>query len=189
MEIKNFIKVVDGVMPLTCVSSIIRYLNTQTFNEAKITGDKKEEVNFNIRRTHTYSFGIENSSLTHQHWSNYIGSKFLKGIELYKQSTNVLDLPIQGLTNIDALKYEAGGFYTWHVDHGPMTPRTLSCILLLNDDYEGGDLCFRNVDGSQEISIPVKSARMIIWPSNFQYPHTIKPVIKGVRYSLVSWAL
>ena len=31
--------------------------------------------------------------------------------------------------------------------------------------------------------------RMIIWPSTFLYPHTVKPVTKGTRYSVVAWAL
>jgi len=31
--------------------------------------------------------------------------------------------------------------------------------------------------------------RMLIWPSNFMYPHLVKPVTKGIRYSVVSWAL
>jgi predicted 2-oxoglutarate/Fe(II)-dependent dioxygenase YbiX len=68
-------------------------------------------------------------------------------------------------------------------------PRTMSCILLLNNDYEGGNLCFRNPDGSGEWEVEVKPNRMIIWPSNFLYPHTVKPVTKGKRYSVVAWAL
>jgi predicted 2-oxoglutarate/Fe(II)-dependent dioxygenase YbiX len=87
------------------------------------------------------------------------------------------------------LKYEQNGFYTWHTDHAAEAPRTMSCIYLLNNDYEGGNLCFRNPDGSEEWEIEVKPNRMIIWPSNFLYPHTVKSVTKGTRYSVVAWAL
>ena len=65
----------------------------------------------------------------------------------------------------------------------------MSCILLLNNDYEGGNLCFRNPDGSGEWEVEVKPNRMIIWPSNFLYPHTVKPVTRGKSYSVVAWAL
>jgi predicted 2-oxoglutarate/Fe(II)-dependent dioxygenase YbiX len=65
----------------------------------------------------------------------------------------------------------------------------MSCILLLNNDYEGGNLCFRNPDESGEWEVEVKPNRMIIWPSNFLYPHTVKPVTKGTRYSIVAWIL
>jgi predicted 2-oxoglutarate/Fe(II)-dependent dioxygenase YbiX len=91
--------------------------------------------------------------------------------------------------DIEILKYENTGFYTWHVDHFATIPRTMSCILLLNNDYEGGNLCFRNPDGSGEWEVEVKPNRMIIWPSNFLYPHTVKSVTKGKRYSVVAWAL
>jgi predicted 2-oxoglutarate/Fe(II)-dependent dioxygenase YbiX len=65
----------------------------------------------------------------------------------------------------------------------------MSCILLLNNDYEGGNLCFRNPDKSGEWEVEVKPNRMIIWPSCFMFPHTVKPVTKGTRYSVVAWAL
>jgi predicted 2-oxoglutarate/Fe(II)-dependent dioxygenase YbiX len=61
--------------------------------------------------------------------------------------------------------------------------------IILNNDYEGGNLCFRNPDGSGEWEVEVKPNRMIIWPSTFLYPHTVKPVTKGKRYSVVAWAL
>ena len=30
--------------------------------------------------------------------------------------------------------------------------------------------------------------RLIIWPSNFLFPHSVLPVTKGLRYSVVAWA-
>ena len=41
----------------------------------------------------------------------------------------------------------------------------------------------------RELIIEKKSNRMIVWPSNFLYPHAVKPVTEGIRYSIVSWAL
>ena len=34
-----------------------------------------------------------------------------------------------------------------------------------------------------------KPGHVVIWPSNFMYPHAVEPVKKGIRYSVVSWAL
>ena len=31
--------------------------------------------------------------------------------------------------------------------------------------------------------------RLIIWPSSFMYPHCVTPIEKGIRYSIVAWAL
>jgi len=33
----------------------------------------------------------------------------------------------------------------------------------------------------------MKIGEMIIFPSNFLFPHEIKPIKKGTRYSFVSW--
>ena len=60
---------------------------------------------------------------------------------------------------------------------------TLSLLGCLNDDYEGGELIMWE---DQEIEL--KGGSLLIFPSNFMYPHQVKPVIKGSRYSYVSWA-
>ena len=58
----------------------------------------------------------------------------------------------------------------------------LSIIGILNDDYEGGELIM-----FEDKKINTKKGDLIIFPSNFLYPHEITPVTKGVRYSYVSW--
>jgi predicted 2-oxoglutarate/Fe(II)-dependent dioxygenase YbiX len=57
----------------------------------------------------------------------------------------------------------------------------LSIIGLLNDNYEGGDfyLCNRKVD--------LKQGDIFIFPSNFIYPHEVKKIVKGTRYSFITW--
>ena len=58
----------------------------------------------------------------------------------------------------------------------------LSIIGILNDDYEGGKLIM-----FEDKTIETKKGDLLIFPSNFLYPHKIAPVTKGVRYSYVSW--
>jgi predicted 2-oxoglutarate/Fe(II)-dependent dioxygenase YbiX len=191
MEIKNFIKIYDDVLPLNVLSNLIRYINTVDFQEAKIVGteNNKHEVNFNIRRTFNYSLEKISNSLSNVHWYSLLKKLFNSMLKSYAENNNIKDFPLGNVTDITVLKYENTGFYTWHTDHCTEVPRTMSCILLLNNDYEGGNLCFRNPDGSGEWEVEVRPNRMIIWPSNFLYPHTVKPVTKGKRYSVVAWAL
>lgn len=59
----------------------------------------------------------------------------------------------------------------------------LSMIGILNDDYQGGDLVFFD-----DYKVETKVGDLIIFPSSFLYPHAIKEVTKGTRYSFVSWA-
>jgi hypothetical protein len=189
MEIKNFIKIYDEVLPWNVVSNLIRFANNSKFEETKVGGGPENRVDFNIRRTHALQLSNLSNSISITHWFNLLHSYFNKNLKQYKFDANIIDYGYKEIFDIEILKYENTGFYTWHVDHYATIPRTMSCILLLNNDYEGGNLCFRNPDGSGEWEVEVKPNRMIIWPSNFLYPHTVKPVTKGKRYSVVAWAL
>ena len=59
----------------------------------------------------------------------------------------------------------------------------LTVLGSLNDDYEGGEFM---MFGDQQVEMPAGS--VLVFPSNFMYPHEVKPVKSGVRYSYVSWA-
>jgi len=187
MEIKNFIKIYDEVLPWNILSNLIRFANNNEFEKTLVGGN--QEVDFNIRRTYFLSLSNLNKSLTNVHWFNLLYFYFQKNLNKFPQDLKIIDYAYRNIFDISILKYENTGFYTWHTDHFAEVPRTMSCILLLNNDYEGGNLCFRNPDGSGEWEVEVKPNRMIIWPSNFLYPHTVKPITKGVRYSVVAWAL
>jgi hypothetical protein len=85
----------------------------------------------------------------------------------------------------DLLRYNEGGYYNFHTDSGPgPIMRTLSAILNLSpaDSYKGGQLEFR--DGPL---ISMDEGDVILFPSNFCFPHRITPVTEGTRYSIVTW--
>ena len=58
----------------------------------------------------------------------------------------------------------------------------ISIVGLLNDNYEGGAFMCR------EKEIKLIRGDILLFPSNFMYPHEVKEVTKGIRYSFVSWA-
>ena len=189
MEIKNFIKIYDEVLPWNVLSSLIRFANISNFEETKVGGGIDSRVDFNTRRTYTFPLTNSNDSMSTAHWSNLLYHYFNIFLKKYPQDLGIIDYGYTQIFDIEILKYENTGFYTWHVDHFAKIPRTMSCILLLNNDYEGGNLCFRNQDGTEEWCVDTVPGRVVIWPSNFLYPHTVKPVTKGTRYSVVAWAL
>lgn len=57
----------------------------------------------------------------------------------------------------------------------------LTVLGSLNNDYEGGDLIILD----EKYSLPAGS--IMVFPSNFMYPHKIENITKGTRYSFVSW--
>ena len=103
-------------------------------------------------------------------------------------------------------KYKPGQYYGWHCDswegvytqEGPRKGkvRKLSVTVSLSDekDYTGGELefDFRQHDSdkrkqTQECKDILPKGSLVVFPS-FVW-HRVKPVKKGVRYSLVLWNL
>jgi hypothetical protein len=67
-------------------------------------------------------------------------------------------------------------------NHEPTGIPVLSVLCNFNDNYEGGELIFW-----QDTKIRMGTGDVIIFPSNFLYPHRVEAVTKGIRYSGVSW--
>lgn len=59
---------------------------------------------------------------------------------------------------------------------------TLTILGGLNDNYEGGEFIMW-----QDTEIKIPPGSLLIFPSNFMYPHEVRPVKSGTRYSFVSW--
>lgn len=60
---------------------------------------------------------------------------------------------------------------------------SMSAVAILNDDYVGGEFVMWT-----DTVIPLKKGDLIIFPSNYLYPHKVEPITSGVRYSAVTWA-
>ena len=59
----------------------------------------------------------------------------------------------------------------------------LTVLGSLNNEYTGGEFVMWE---DEVIDLPAGS--IAVFPSNFMYPHEVRPVKTGVRYSYVSWA-
>lgn len=81
------------------------------------------------------------------------------------------------------LQYSVGEYIKKHVDTGTNAVRTVSCSLGLNDEYTGGEFYFPNLDKK----IKLAKGSILLFPSNFMYPHEILEVTSGTRYSIITW--
>ena len=86
-------------------------------------------------------------------------------------------------------KYEVGTMMRRHYDHihsifdGKMKGIPIVSIVgNLNEDYEGSEFHCRGKE------IRLKTGDILMFPSNFMYPHEVTECTKGTRYSFVSWA-
>jgi hypothetical protein len=79
------------------------------------------------------------------------------------------------------VKYLPGKYFKIHGDHGPYYTCTISAVIYLNDDYEGGEIEFIR----HGLTIKPKAGDIIIFPSNYVYEHASLEVKSGVKYSVV----
>lgn len=94
-----------------------------------------------------------------------------------------------GYSSPKYIRYNVGTEMKQHCDHihslfdGETTGvPVLTMIGVLNDDYEGGDLIL-----CEDNKIKTQAGDVVVFPSNFLYPHTINQITKGARYSFASW--
>ncbi len=88
-------------------------------------------------------------------------------------------------TGYEHLLYKGSekGEYKEHIDHFDLHPRVLSCSIILNENYDGGDFSF--FEG--EHIVPKKTGSAVVFPSNFCFPHAVTPVANGDRHAIITW--
>jgi predicted 2-oxoglutarate/Fe(II)-dependent dioxygenase YbiX len=181
MKLEEAIVVLNNLANKDFIELIKKYIDKKAVDRLSTQGGDQEHV----RKVFGYTIQKKSISdkiffkhiekIIKQHYSHY-AFKFS-----YLQTSN--------LNQIDLLKYEIGGKYEIHTDHFEQAQRTLTFILNLNEDYEGGDFVFYNQDNTEMKRVSCKTATCIMFPSNFQYPHRIEPITKGTRYSIVAWLI
>ena len=159
------------------------------FNPAQVNdGEDKGRVDTNIRVTEMINLGnsLQEKSMTKVFWANYLSNRLTAAMTKYGSITNT-DFSVH-ISDIQLLRYNNNGFYKTHIDDSKFTERRLSCVHLINDDYEGGELCFSTGEKGELFPIKVESNKLIVFPSSFLFPHGVQKVTKGIKYSMVSWA-
>lgn len=83
---------------------------------------------------------------------------------------------------INYVRYNEGQHFNVHADHGFSYICTVSSVMYLNDDYEGGELWFPYLD----VTYVPKYGDIVLFPSTFIYSHASKPVTRGTKYAAVT---
>lgn len=86
------------------------------------------------------------------------------------------------MESFNFVKYGPGEYFKPHTDHGFSYNATVSCVLYLNDDYDGGELAFNSLG----FKIKPKAGDLIFFPSNYIFVHSSEPVNLGIKYSVVT---
>ena len=126
----------------------------------------------------------------------YLREQLFYSVDLYNKQNWNYDL--DGCDLVQYGTYSDGGFYDWHVDeeaeiepiNGKYLVRKLSMTIWLNDpdEYEGGEFDIEIKNPKSEVryeTLKLSKGSIIIFPSDKW--HRVRPVISGVRKSLVIW--
>ena len=154
------------------------FTNPKTFESKPQNGDKELDVCYGDKLTYIK----ELHQLTWKALERYIVIE-KKGEEYFDGWS--------GFSPIRFNRYNKNQIMSKHCDHikslftGDIKGGIpiLSIVGVLNDDYKGGEFIMFD-----DYEIKFKAGDLIVFPSVFLYPHLVKPVKKGIRYSFVSWA-
>lgn len=203
-KIEDYIMVVPELFTKEFCKTAIEELDKETWHQhyyrdaktGKVVGNKDENGENFYQHIDPFSHTIGPETLT------VLGCNTPKGIDVHKQIMDKLWHAIQeyqitktdgnwdmwvGYTNVKYNRYSKDSSFDKHIDHTVGLNQgipILSIIGQLNDedDFDGGELIF-----CDDIEIKLNAGDVLMFPSNFMYPHQVKPIKKGKRYSYVTW--
>jgi predicted 2-oxoglutarate/Fe(II)-dependent dioxygenase YbiX len=156
----ELIQVYKNVVPLTVRDSMI---------------EKSSDYKWVNHQTHVRTT-IANSLETslYQIVRNYV--------DMYIDMHDPVRHPIRKITDLELNKYPTGTKMKYHTDCDDDGYPFLTAIVLLNDNFEGGDIVF----WKDEV-VKLEAGDLLLFPSMFAYPHRITEITEGTRYSALYW--
>lgn len=159
------IKIINNFLSKEKCDSIIKFLDSKEYVEHILQIDDKN--NPTVKR------------------KSYMGID-----EAYIQQTNVKDI-VENTYDIKVTsgsahiaKWEVGQKLELHVDDlGRTSHNHMATILYLNDDYGGGEIEFPTYN----LTLKLNTGSLIMFPGNMNYPHLVKPITYGFRYTMPMW--
>ena len=185
MEIKDYIHVVNNGISFDLCDDILKeYVPTYEWKSGTIgENDLYEE----IRKCDSIFISkdevIELNESIRKDLDDRIFQTVTKGVDEYLNKFLEFPSNMSRDSGYSLLRYKSGDYIGQHIDASARSPRELSCSLILNDNYEGGEFAFFD----KKLKFDLKKGDIIIFPSNFMFPHEVLPITSGVRYAIITW--
>jgi hypothetical protein len=187
-DVKSYLRTIQNAVPREVCDKTVEELEAyekwkkHSFSSGVVEGRKSYVDDFL-----SFSGGKDNIStydtLTNCFWNSTFQYIYSLDFDWYTEWA--------GFSELKFNKYVPGTRMRNHCDHINSIFEgmhrgipTLSIIAQLNDSYEGGELIFWN----DEV-IKLNVGDVLVFPSNFLYPHKVETVTSGTRYSVVSWVI
>lgn len=180
----KYILYIEDLVPESLCDDIIKEYQNDADWRQSIVGERGEEKP-EIRGAKTISMSrsdaIEKNSEIRSALDQKLFECASKAIHSYAKRFPECVISID--TGYELLRYDTGFGYSRHTDDFKAEPRVISCSFCLNDEYTGGE--FNMLD--QGLSFKQKKGSVLMFPSNFMFPHEVAKVTSGTRYSVVTW--
>ena len=184
-NLMDYVKVYENHLPAEVCKNAVRNLENVTWTQHKFyDASNKSFISYDHELSISHDVVPEKAEINKQIWFA-IERYILKDFSSFGRWWNGWS----GYTDVRFNKYDPTTQMKLHCDHihtafdGERKGiPTLTVLGALNDEYDGGELIM--FDG-HEIVLP--AGAVVVFPSNFMFPHEVKPVKSGIRYSYVSW--
>ena len=184
MQLHQAIFKIQNALSEKWCNDLVQYIDINCTEKARVLIDGKDVED--TKQRNVYSYGLNSQNTKDDLYIKILVDVMQKALLEYTKTFNYLRQAC--VQDINLLKYERGNFYDTHIDSFHTVNRQLSFIINLNNTYEGGDLVFyKPIEKSPYSKISLQKGDLMLFPSNFLYPHRILPITQGVRYSMVSW--
>ena len=187
-NLKDYILHLDKWIPKKICNKIIKELNKDKNWYRHNWTDSKSYKKYNIEEKELYTNNTQQLTDVKE-----LYDLVWKGLEKYIVVEKLGGEEFKGWVGFHQIRfnrYNKDQSIKKHVDHihslfegEKRGIPILSIVCVLNDNYEGGEFIMFD-----DYEIKFKAGDLIIFPSVFLYPHLVKSVKKGTRYSFVSWA-
>ena len=187
LDLTHYIKVYNLLSKELCETAILEMENTAKFQQHTFSfygaGDKGEQRTRSGDKELSMSFdSIPSTPL--------IMDVFWNAVKSYVTELNFpWYVTWEGFTQVRFNRYEKSKLMALHCDHikdlfdgNRKGIPIISIVGVLNDNYTGGDFIMFD-----DHKIELKQGDVLLFPSNFLYPHLVKEVTEGCRYTGVSW--
>jgi Rps23 Pro-64 3,4-dihydroxylase Tpa1-like proline 4-hydroxylase len=107
-------------------------------------------------------------------------------IQKYTEYVHPYNFQVQADIGYYLRQMKEGDYYKEHDDDGVgegTGTRRMTVSICLNDNYQGGDFTFFQ----EQTVYSLKKGDVLMFPSNFMYPHGVREITKGTRYQLITW--
>ena len=187
----DLIQIVDCLTPEE-TSRCLELLENYEWTPTTVFGMSGSEVNTDIRSNERVCLSDKDECAEIMHKGlNEALLKYKDVLEGINQEFAKYPVPGTYRTNcyreaIQVLRYSEGEYYKWHSDQATDKSvyeinRTISMVLYLTDDFEGGRTHFIHRHYKP------KAGQVLVFPSNWCFPHECEQVTKGTKIAAVTW--